>query len=397
MNSNRITLISADCHATARAKDYVQYLEPEFRKDFEATLSAWNGVADLQDAIYTEEALAKFKEEAAAVDDKALLEGQWDSELRRKALEADGVVAEVIFPNGSPFMEGPGLPIPTPEQERAGKKAYNRWLADFCAELPGRRAGIAQLEMTDVKEAVAEVEWAAKAGLKGVEISSIGGRGIVPLYDPKFEPLWSAAEGAGLAVHFHGGGSMQYSTDDPALKFLLLASETTYFSRQPLFFLVWSGVLERHPKLKVVFTETTTQWVPEAISWMDAIFKADFRFKGPVSRLPSEYWHRQCFIGASMLTDKECDMRYEIGVDTMMFGVDFPHLEGTWPKTKSWLQASVGGVPEPELRSMLGETAARVYGFDMPTLQHLANRIGPAVSEFAQRTGSLRPGRGAGR
>ena len=100
---------------------------------------------------------------------------------------------------------------------------------------------------------------------------------------------------------------------------------------------------------------------------------------------PSEYWQRQCFVGSSSVSRVETDMRYEIGVDCMMFGSDYPHVEGTWPRTFDWVAATLGGIPEAEQRQILGGNAARLYGFDLDLLDPIAQRIGIPVADLAER------------
>ncbi len=99
---------------------------------------------------------------------------------------------------------------------------------------------------------------------------------------------------------------------------------------------------------------------------------------------PSEYWDRQCYLGASIFSRAEIVHRHEIGMDKMMIGMDYPHHEGTLPGgTKNYLQATFGaaGVPEDEARKMLGETAAELYGFDLVKVRAAADEVGPLPSE----------------
>ena len=75
-------------------------------------------------------------------------------------------------------------------------------------------------------------------------------------------------------------------------------------------------------------------------------------------------------------------LRDVIGVDRLMWGSDYPHMEGTWPNTMDKLRESFHGVPESELRAMLGGTAAEVFGFDLDVLQPVAQRVGPAMGDI---------------
>jgi hypothetical protein len=102
-----------------------------------------------------------------------------------------------------------------------------------------------------------------------------------------------------------------------------------------------------------------------------------------LSKTPSEYFASNCFVGASFLRPIECTLRYEVGVDRIMWGADYPHSEGSYPYTREALRATFSDVPEPEVRSMLAGTAAKVYGFDLDELAKVAAEIGPSVKETA--------------
>jgi Amidohydrolase len=104
---------------------------------------------------------------------------------------------------------------------------------------------------------------------------------------------------------------------------------------------------------------------------------------GKLPMAPSEYWHRQGYVGSSMMSDLEIGMRDQLGVEKLMFGTDFPHGEGTWGKTTLYLQAlcSNAGVSEAEARKILGENAVALYGLPGADLQAIANRVGPSVEE----------------
>jgi predicted TIM-barrel fold metal-dependent hydrolase len=157
--------------------------------------------------------------------------------------------------------------------------------------------------------------------------------------------------------------------------------------------MIFSGVFERHPRLRFVLTEQGAGWIPVVLAQLDHYCKrmdpatgtAESRFGGAavskLSMLPSEYWARQCYVGASFLRVTECPMRTEIGVDRIMWGADYPHTEGTTPYSKQALQRTFAGVDPSEVRAMVGVNAAGVYHFDLDALRPLADRIGPTVDE----------------
>jgi predicted TIM-barrel fold metal-dependent hydrolase len=99
--------------------------------------------------------------------------------------------------------------------------------------------------------------------------------------------------------------------------------------------------------------------------------------------LPSEYFDRNVFIGSSFAPRSDIEARHAIGIGNIMWGNDFPHPEGLWPNTDSFLRQSFHDVPEDERVAMLGGNALEVYGLDESKLRALADRIGPTPEDLA--------------
>jgi predicted TIM-barrel fold metal-dependent hydrolase len=381
----RYLVISSDCHAGANGAEYREYVDPQYRERFDEYLQ----IAQMMGG-----GGAKGDSEELALVESCL----WDMEARVKFLEAEGVAAEVIFPqpggsSGPPFyVAGQSYDPADQELTAAGTRAYNRWLADFVASSPHpeRHAGIAQItQYHDVDAAVREIEWATEAGLRGGILLRSQPEGNLPGFnDPRYEPIWEVCEALDMPLHTHGGEvvltqSLAEAFMQPAA-LPIFFTEVTWFGHRPLWYLLWSGVFERHPNLKLVFTEQFAEWVPEVLWRMDQIHE---RF-GPflnlgLSMAPSEYWARQCYIGSSLMSRRETDRRYEIGVGSLMWGTDFPHAEGTYPESANKLHDALDGLPDDELRAILGETAAEVYGFDAPALRAVADGMGLEEDFFA--------------
>jgi predicted TIM-barrel fold metal-dependent hydrolase len=317
-----------------------------------------------------------------------------DSDKRLESLEAQGIVAEVIFTNvfGLPaFFE----PTADPEMGWAGIRAYNRWLADFCASVPNRRAGVAMIDLRDIDAAVKEIKWISQAGLRGgIELHGIAPESGLPSYvAPYYEPLWTACEEAGIPVNHHSDGAGTLREPYPSVP-LLIALEAPWFAHRALWQLIFGGVLERHPGLRFVLTEQGTGWIPDVLEMLDYRYESarsgrsarlDFASDvGNLSLSPSEYWARQCFVGASFLNPAECELRHKIGVDKIMWGADYDHPEGTTPFTREALRHTFAGVDAGEVQAMVGDNAARVYGFDLDQLRTVADRVGPTKAEIAK-------------
>ena len=388
MAEDRHVVISCDCHAVGRPEDYTPYIEPAYREQYEGFVAHLRRTRDaIADAtaenrsLFSKEGTDEYEAQAAVAEGGR--DGEWDSARRVKELEADGVVAEVVFPNNGVPFGGFGESA-AHELRGVGNRAYNRWLVDFCAEAPGRRAGLAMLAVHDVAAAAREVEAAAASGLRGVILPTVPGSGLPPYYDECYEPLWAAIEGSGLPMHIHGGSGTPDYGDYGMVSMLVYATETVYFAHRPLWFLIWGGVLERHPDLKLVFTESKADWVPTTLEYLDGIYSRRFfsHIKSIVKHKPSEYWARQCYVAASFMTHDEALLRDRIGLDRLMWGSDYPHLEGTWPKSVRSLRRTFAGVPAEDTRRILADNPAALYGFDVDRLAAVAEVVGPTVDEL---------------
>ena len=386
---NRYTLISSDCHAAPPMPEYRRYVEARHRAAFDdwIQLAEKRAAATRRERIGGELFDEDFVEETRKEEPIASggMRGAWDHERRVRELESDGVAAEVIFTNGVPFAGTDGGRV-DPELQLEGTRAYNRWLADLCSLAPGRRAGVAVLQLDDLESAVAEIHRAREMGLFGGIVLPAAGPGVskIPYYNhPRYEPIWAVCEDLEMPVHTHGGvGTPSYGELPGSLGVYL--TEVTFWAHRPLWFLLWSGVFERHPRLRFVLTEQTIDWIPSNLEFMDYLYSGPLfaQIRAELGRRPSEYFARQCWAGASFMTRTECEQRHSIGVDRIMFGTDYPHVEGTWPHTASRLRHTFAGLPEREVRPLLGENAARCYGFDLEQLAPIAQRIGPEVEDL---------------
>ena len=376
------TIISADCHAGGAHKAYREYLDPEFLDDFDA----WRG---------------KYKNPYKDLGDNRRLRN-WDDEMRNSQQEADGIVGEVVFPNTvPPFFPSFVLFAKPPNDEEyrhrhAGVHAHNRWLVDFCSRFPERRAGVGQIFLNDVDDAIEDVHWIKEHGLRGgILLPNIAPdvKWVKPLYDPCYDPLWAVLQDLEMPVNVHSGtGNPDYGPYPVSM--LLYINEVLFYTQRPLVQLILSGVFERFPRLKVVLTEAGCAWVPPAAR--DARqhdprhprhrrHRRDPLRRGPraAQATPPSTSTRTCWMGVSQPREADAEARHVIGLDKFMWGSDYPHDEGTYPYTRENLRARFSDAPEAELRQILAGNAAEMYDFDLEALAPLAARIGPTVDEVA--------------
>ena len=320
--------------------------------------------------------------------------GQVDPHDRIRDMDADGIAADVVFAGGQngevlPFLSWGGFdagPANVDADLRAvGAHIFNSWLADFVSVEPERHVGVMQLMISDIEGAVREVEWGRKVGLRAVNLPAPQ-REIAAYNDPSYERFWAACEDLGLPLLTHvGGGETPLGVNGP-MGNALLQSEQHFLGRRGLWQLIFGGVFERHPGLKLVFTEQRQEWVAETLRHLDSVYEhitsSNKEARTKLPRKPSEYWASNCFIGGSFMASFEAAQREEVGFRNLMWGTDYPHMEGTWPNTKLALRNTFSDVPEEDARLILGENAVRVYGLSEEALRPVANRIGPKPEEL---------------
>jgi len=406
---DRYLVISSDGHAGPRPEIYREYLDPKYREQFDIQHKARMEMLALAGNFL------EMREESKkwANGKEHGLAGAWDSDRRNEILDADGIAAEILFVDGlteenSPPFGGDLGMVPmgaNPELQWAGARAHNRWISEFVAMEPDRRFGLAQvLPFWNLDDAIQEIHWARDHGLGGILMPHLW-MNQTPYHHPKYEPLWTACEEQGIIIHFHSGaapmedyfgadifGASQETNDAPvempgALG--IYVTEVSWWLSRPLVYMIWSGVFERHPGLKVAITEGSSIWVPELLALMDQRYddhhfsaKLGTGYKKHLSMKPSDYFRRNVRIGSSCMSRREAELRHEIGIGNIMWGTDYPHPEGTWPYTRKMMVETMHGLPETDIEAMLGGNAAEFYGFDLKKLNPLAERIGPERAWF---------------
>jgi predicted TIM-barrel fold metal-dependent hydrolase len=311
------------------------------------------------------------------------------------------VVAEVVYPNTVPPFY-PGFVLfagpPGPEDyshRRAGIHAHNRWMKDFCARQPDRRAGIGQFFLNDIDDAITDINWIAENGLRGgVLLPTVAPdvKWVKPLYDPIYDPIWALIQDLDIPLNLHSGtGSPDYGRY--AATPMLLISEVGFYGYRALSHFILSGVFERFPRLKFVLTEGSASGLPRTIAELDRVIsnvqkgeigELKYRAEDALPKLASEYFAQNCWIGSSFPGPEDAEVARVIAPDRFMWGSDYPHDEGTPPFTREHLRQVFPGWPEPEMRRILSENAATLYGFDLDKLAPLAAEYGPTIDELAQ-------------
>ena len=375
MSSQPYLLITADTHAGGSHAQYREYLEPAWREKFDAWRGGYKNPA--QEHYGTK----KMK--------------NWDLAIRSEDQNSQGVVGEVVFPNTvPPFFRKSIVTAQPPKPEDyerclAGIRAHNRWLADFCAEDPVRRAGVGLILPNDLDEAIKDIEFIARAGLRGGVLLPLippDCGWLKPLYDPAWDRVFAAIQDHDLVMNQHSGqGSPDYGKGPVAEA--LWISEVTFYCQAGYRHLIMSGAFEKFPRLKYILTESGCAWVPAMLGNLDRVHRGiqagaigEMNYKDMqwvLKETPSFYAARNCFYGASFPSVDDLNGIERIGVDKVLWGNDYPHYEGTFPYNLESLRLTFSGLSEPVRRKVLGENAAALYKFDVEALRAQADRYGP--------------------
>jgi predicted TIM-barrel fold metal-dependent hydrolase len=415
---DKLAIVSTDGHAGPRVEAYRAYLEPRYHAQLDELIEEENEFVAITSKIgvFSPAQLDIIDGDGAIASGG--MTGAWDLDRRLAEMDREGVAVEVFLQGhqcaSAPFF-GPQNRYHTAEVRMAGVRAYNRWQADLVRAAGGRLIGVAeQTPVADIGELVAEIRWAGEQGFRGLSFPGVSDPAIPqPNYASRYwDPAWEACADYGLALVMHVGlgtpqghiyelfksraammgdatggdfdnNQRQVSAEermgvetDPRMQELFAL---TYSPRQVLWELMVGGVFDRYPGLHYVPTEARADWVPATLAYFDARYD---RGDTPLRKRPSQYWADHCFAGASFIHRSELVDRQAIGVDTLMFGRDYPHPEGTWPNTTDWLRAAFRDVPEGEARQILGGNAIRCYGLDGAAVKAVAERVGPTVDDI---------------
>ena len=374
MSSYRV--ISSDNHVVEPAELWTSRGESKFkdRMPYVQTVdgSDWwfcEGMQVMGLAIAGAQAGVRFAEPDKLKDDAAFEDvrpGGYIPEEHVKDMDLDGVDVSIIYPT---LCNALFISVADTELLSSVYRTYNDWIAEFCTAAPRRLKAIAQLNMDDVQKGVIELERCAKMGLVGAvtPVFPPGGR----TYDrPEYEPLWAAAQDLGIPLSLHIGTNRLGTGDEFDQVFQKLMPTATYkvnkdyWVRMSLGSIILSGVLERYPKLQIGSVEHDLSWAPYFLDRLDYTYTqrihsdSDYLFRDHA--LPSDFFHNNVFLGFQEDALGVRD-RHIIGVDSLQWGGDYPHAEGTFPRSREILEEILVDCTDEEKAKIAGENAARVY------------------------------------
>jgi predicted TIM-barrel fold metal-dependent hydrolase len=293
-----------------------------------------------------------------------------NAKLRLEDMDRDHVWAHLVF--------GPVTSIKTadPEFMAACYAAYNDWLyEDFCSAAPDRLIGVAMLPPAP-EAAHAELKRLATRG--GVRQANLQIAVAEPrLEDPRWEPLFDLLEQSGIVLSFHvtvfPGVTKAFDKykGSPGATFLHAKMFIEQFLDPFVDLFAW-GILERHPKLKIVIAESGVGWVPWVVEELDYRYwrlwecKEFWDDKGgiPHKMKPSEVFQRQVY-GTFQQSPTAMRLTEFWGPENLLWASDYPHPDSIWPNSVRTIGETMGHMDPADVRKLVGGNAAELYGFDL--------------------------------
>jgi predicted TIM-barrel fold metal-dependent hydrolase len=279
---------------------------------------------------------------------------------RLRDMDRDGVHAQVIYGHTL------GFPCADPALQAAVMVAYNDWAADFNRAAPERLCVLPILPPHDIGLAAAELRRVAELGHRGAQLSPWDA--AEPLYERDWDPVWSVAEETGIPISFHIGGGLHSLGNalerGGAHGWMRLAGKAAAAQQldEVLAWTIFSGILERHPRLKVVMAESGIGWIPYLIERMEDVYDQypDQAARSGLRRRPREQFAEQVYVtfekdpvGVGLIP--------AIGPSNVMWASDYPHGESTFPHSRRVIEESLGMLDPISRAKVVSGNAAGLY------------------------------------
>ena len=289
--------------------------------------------------------------------------GAGEPHERLKVQDRDGIAAEILFPNNAMAIFG----LDDPPTQRAAFRVYNDWLAEFCAVAPDRFFGVPCVAGYDVDEAVHEMQRNLARGLTGVMVWQVPDPQF-PFTSRHYESLWAAAAEAKAPVHMHILTGHSYArTQGSTRGFERIRGSVNKKQNDTinaLFDLIFSGVFDRHPNLRVVLAESECGWLPFVLQQWDYYFERFSKVEDlGLTRKPSQQFEEHVY--CTWLEDFSGTRQFTWwGQNNLMWSNDFPHSNSTYPHSRENVVYHIGGLDAGVQRKLVRDNAIRLYGLD---------------------------------
>ena len=288
----------------------------------------------------------------AGIEDDSYRAG--NAVLRLQDMDRDGVASSVIY--GPSVM---GLKIADDALQAEAYRCFNDWAAEFNRVDPDRLCVLARLPSRRPEDATAEIERVAALGHRGAVLDPV--EALVG--EPEWEPFWAAAEATGLPISYHlGGGANRAVYQMGNWREPVFATVSPMQLDEAVAETVFSGVLERHPGVRLVLAEAGLGWLPYLIARMDHEWVKHGNIVGRLETPPSELMRRQVWI--TFEEEHHADVFIGmLGADRVMWACDYPHPDSTWPDSRGAILRDMGTMHRDDVRRITSGNCRSLYRF----------------------------------
>ena len=349
-------LFSADSHCVITTEHVKKNLATKYYQ-------AWDdGIAKFDAKLDELQAGDKLELEDFVDLEAARHPGYFDSAERLKAMDADGVQCEVMYSE----FDFTSKVYQIGDDWKECASAYNNSLYEFASVDPKRILITYQMPLIDVDYAISEIHRLADLGARSIQIPNFPSElGMPDYHDKRYEKLWSAFEETGIVVANHltlKNALWEVFRRDCTPQKGIFTSLPGFALAETLGWYILTGVLERHPGLRVVFVEPGLFWLPGFIRFLDSRMDEHYEFPG-VKLLPSEYFKRQ--MAATFVYEPEAvEQRHALGVENILWSSDFPHPVCNWPDASKKSDPLFEGVPADDVHKITWQNGANMYGIE---------------------------------
>ena len=292
--------------------------------------------------------------------------GCYDVAARLADMDLNHVEASVCFPTYPRFCGQLFAERRDHDLALACVRAYNDWMVEeWGGESGGRLVPLCIVPLWDPQLAAAAVRRNAERGVRAVAFSELPGKlGLPTIHDVSghWEPFFAACAETRTAIFMHIGSGSHWLTSSPDAPPAVTATLVFMTSAMALTDWLFSGVLARHPDLRVCFAEGQIGWIPYVLERADKLWRKDI-WAGPAGRLPEEPSRYMRHVYGCFYDDLTgLGSRDAIGVDRITFETDYPHQDSTWPRTVDTVRAFADQLTPVELEKVLRGNARALLG-----------------------------------
>ncbi|HEY1294837.1 MAG TPA: amidohydrolase family protein [Chloroflexota bacterium] len=292
----------------------------------------------------------------------------YDPAERLKAMDADRVDVSVLYPTVAGMAGETFGQLEDAELELACVQAYNDWLLEEWASASPRFVPQCVAPLAPVEASVAEIRRAVGKGHRGVVFPATPmlQRDLPHINELTYDPIWAVCEELHVPVCFHSGSSSRlefplYPELAPSLQAALSVVNRPLAAISVFSNILYSHILVRHPKLKVIFADSSLGWGAYELELADHEFERQRLHLDNGEVRPSELFRRQCYL-TGCFDRAGIDLRAYIGLDNILWETNFPQASSPWPRSWDAIETSFSSVPSEERQQLLMGNAQRVYG-----------------------------------